>query len=115
MSPLLCFVLFGWTWPDWVQVCKDLVVAFLKMLNDWWNGLVAWISTHAMDLINTALTSLPSGWQTSVETVRSWLEVANSWVPLDYCFQLWIGYLTWTAIWWFMGVVASLVGVRAAT
>ncbi|MCE9545271.1 MAG: hypothetical protein K8T25_07110 [Planctomycetia bacterium] len=91
----------------------DLVRALFNTGNNWWNTWTSWIMGQIIGLINSALSALPGGWQSSIETIRQWIEVANSWFPIDYCCQLWIAYITFAIGWWFLQLCIGFLGVKA--
>ncbi|MCE9554268.1 MAG: hypothetical protein K8T91_12955 [Planctomycetes bacterium] len=83
-----------------------------QALNNTWNYIMDGLKVAAMTLLQSLLGTLPSGWQTSAETVRTWLEIANAWLPLDYMFDLLIAYLAWELIWAAGKAALSMMGVK---
>ena len=72
--------------------------AIINALQTFWT----WLSDSIKSLVDTGfgylLEMIPPDWQANIEPMKVWIEVANSWVPLDYGITLLTVYYTFLAV-----------------
>ena len=89
--------------PSWWEA------AIINALTAFWE----WLSNSIKDLVDTGLGFLlemvPADWQANLEPMKVWIEVANSWVPLDYGITLLAVYYTFVAVFVTVKFVLKLI------
>ncbi len=78
--------------PTWWETA---IINAIKAFWEWLTDSVAALVSNGMDFM---LAMIPADWQANLEPMKVWIEVANSWVPLDYGITLLSIYYTFLAV-----------------
>jgi len=78
---------FGIVWTKLLSVLQACV-----------QYVVEWFQRVATYFLNQVLAALPTGWQQAITDYVPYLEMANAWCPLLYCFGLVVLYYSFVLV-----------------
>ncbi len=89
--------------PSWWET------AIINAIKAFWEWLTDSLGAMVNGGFDFLLSMIPANWQANLEPMKVWIEVANSWVPLDYGITLLTTYYTFLAVFVSVKFVLKLI------